>query len=94
MRRKVDFSSWENSGGLDTELNEIQLEMNQLSDPCNPELVAELLEKKRQCLFMQYECAIRFAVRDIFLAAGNIDAYKVRKCEIKHAHSIINLTSS
>lgn len=78
IRKKLDFTSWENSGGLDTELNEIQLEMNQLNDPCDPAQVAELLELKRSSMFLQYDCAIRFAVRDIFLANGNIDAYKVR----------------
>jgi hypothetical protein len=76
-RRKIDFSSWENSGGLDTVLNEIQLEMNQLADSCDPEQVIELLELKRASMLLQYECAIRFAVRDIFLAQGNQDAYKV-----------------
>jgi hypothetical protein len=78
-RRKIDFSSWENSGGLDTELNEIQLEMNQLADPCDPEQVIELLELKRASMLLQYDCAIRFAVRDIFLAQGNEEAYKVFK---------------
>ena len=77
-RRKIDFSSWENSGGLDTELNEIQLEMNQLADPCDPDQVFELLEMKRASMLLQYDCAVRFAVRDIFLAHGNEEAYKVK----------------
>jgi hypothetical protein len=76
-RRKIDFTSWENAGGLDTELNEIQLEMNQLSDPCDPEQVIELLEMKRSSMLLQYDCAIRFSVRDIFLAHGNEEAYNV-----------------
>ena len=76
VRKKIDFSSWENSGGLDTELNELQLEMNQLSDPCDPFQVAELLEIKRSSMILQYDCAIRFAVRDIFLANGNFEAFK------------------
>jgi hypothetical protein len=77
IRRKMDFTSWENSGGLDTDLNEIQLEMNQLSNPCDPELVADLLESKRNSIFLQYDCAIRFPVRDIFLSNGNIEAFRV-----------------
>lgn len=77
IRKKLDFSSWENAGGLDTELNEIQLEMNQLNDPCDPEQVVELLELKRSSMLLQYDCAIRFAVRDIFLANGNTEAFKV-----------------
>lgn len=87
MRRKIDFSSWENAGGLDSELNEIQQEMNQLSDPCDPELVIELLELKRSSMLLQYDCAIRIAVRDIFLANGNTEAYKV-------SHVFINLPQS
>ena len=77
IRRKIDFTTWENAGGLDTELNEIQQEMNQLTDPCDPEQVIELLELKRSSMFLQYECAIRYAVRSIFLANGNSDAYKL-----------------
>lgn len=77
VRRKIDFTSWENAGGLDAELNDIQLEINQLNDPCDPEQVADLLEAKRACLFLQYECAIRYAIRDVFLANGNQDVYKL-----------------
>ena len=36
-----------------------------------------MLEAKRGSLFLQYECAIRFAVRNIFLANGSIDAYNL-----------------
>ena len=77
IRRKIDFTSWENAGGLDTDLNEIQQEMNQLSDPCDPQKVAEYFEIKRASMFLQYDCAIRHAVKDIFLANGSIDAFKV-----------------
>lgn len=77
LRRKRDFSTWENSGGLDNELTEIQLEMNQLNDPCDPEQVAELLETKRSSLFLQFDCAVRFAVQHLFLANSNVDSYKV-----------------
>lgn len=73
IRRKIDFTTWENAGGLDTELNEIQQEMNQLSDSCEPEQVIELLELKRSSMLLQYDCGIRFAVRSIFLANGNTE---------------------
>lgn len=74
----MDLSSWENAGGLDTELNDIQLEMNQLDALGTvPEQVAALLEAKRANMFAQYECAVRFAVRDIFLASGKTQSYKV-----------------
>lgn len=36
-----------------------------------------MLEAKRESLFLQYECAIRYAVRSIFLANGSIDAYNL-----------------
>ena len=77
LRRKLDFSTWENSGGLENELTEIQLEMNQLNDPCSPEQVAELLETKRNSLFLQFDCAIRYSVQDLFLASSNLDTFKV-----------------
>ena len=51
--------------------------MNALLDPCDPEQVVELLELKRSSLIMQYDCALRYAVRDIFLANGNEEAFRV-----------------
>ena len=77
LRRKLDFSTWENSGGLENELTEIQLEMNQLNDPCSPEQVAELLEAKRSSLFLQFDCAIRYSVQDLFLASSNAETFRV-----------------
>ena len=84
FRRKLDFSTWESAGGLDVELNEIQQEMNCLADPCDPEQVIELLELKRSNLFLQYDCAIRFAVRDIFLANSNNEAFKSVNDRMQH----------
>lgn len=77
IRRKLDLSIWENSGGLENELNEIQLEMNQLNDSCDPEQVADLLETKRSALFLQFDCAVRYAVQNLFLANGNVESFKV-----------------
>jgi hypothetical protein len=78
LRRKTDFSTWENSGGIESELNEIQHELNSLDDPCDPEQVAKLLEAKRSTQLLQYDCAIRHSVREVFLSNGNVNAYKVR----------------
>jgi len=83
LRRKLDFSTWENSGGLENELNEIQLEMNQLNDPCSPEQVAELREAKRSSLFLQFDCAVRYSVQDLFLANSNVDTFRVSLILIK-----------
>ena len=77
LRRKLDFTTWENSGGLENELTEIQLEMNQLNNSSDPEQVAELLETKRNSLFLQFDCSIRYSVQDLFLASGNVEAFKV-----------------
>ena len=77
-RQKPDFSSWENTGGIGSELNDIQHELNTLDDPCDPEQVIKLLESRRSILMLQYECAIRIAVREVFLSNGNYTAYKVR----------------
>ena len=59
-KKRVDFSSWENTGGIGSELNEIQHELNSLDDPCDPDQVSKLLEAKRNTLILQYECAIRY----------------------------------
>ena len=77
IRRKTDFSTWENAGGLGTELNELQQELNSISNPTDPEQVIKLLEAKRSVLILRYECAVRYAIHDIFLASGNVTAYKV-----------------
>ncbi len=90
IRRKVDFSTWENTGGLETELNEIQQEMNKLNDPCDPEQVAELLEMKRHSLFLQYDCAVRYSVRDIFLSIGNAEAFRIVNENMQFALKFFN----
>lgn len=77
LRRKTDFSTWENSGGIGSELNEIQHELNSLEDPCDPDLVGKLLEAKRSTLLLQYDCAIRHSVCEVFLSNSNTTAYKV-----------------
>jgi hypothetical protein len=82
FRRKIDFSTWENSGGLESELTEIQLEMNQLSDPCDPEQVADLLETKRNSLFLQFDCAVRYSVQKLFLANSSIETFKVKQVSL------------
>jgi len=51
--------------------------MNQLSDPCDPEQVADLLETKRNSLFLQFDCAVRFSVQKLFLANSSIETFKV-----------------
>jgi hypothetical protein len=77
LRKRLDFTSWENAGGLETELNQLQLELNSLPDRKNPELVIELLELKRNSMLLQYECSIRYSIRERFLASRNEDAFTV-----------------
>lgn len=73
---KTQFSSYENSGGLSNELNELQNEINSLSDPTNPQLISKLLEYKRKILILQYECAFKYIIRDKFIQNGNLNAFK------------------
>ena len=77
LRRKLDFSTWENSGGLESELTEIQLDLNQLNDPSDPEQIADLLETKRNSLFLQFDCAMRYSVQQLFLANSSIETFKL-----------------
>ncbi len=85
-KKRVDFSSWENTGGIGSELNEIQHELNSLDDPCDPDQVSKLLEAKRNTLILQYECAIRHSVREVFVINGSYSAFKVCFGYLKFEH--------
>ena len=81
-----------NSSSLDDELNELQLEMNKLSNPCDPVAVCELLESKRAIMLLQFDCAIRFAVRESFLSCGRVDTFKVECFIIQNKNTNIKQT--
>ncbi len=90
--KKKDFSSWENAGGLGSELNDIQQEMNALNNPCDPSEVACMFELKRRKMFLQFDCVVRYAMRDTFLASGNVTAHKVIRFSLFSSSSCFILT--
>ena len=65
--------------------------MNQLDElGTSPEQVAALLEAKRGNMLTQYECAVRFSVRDIFLASGKTDSFRTVSENIHFALKFLN----
>ncbi|KAF8571480.1 hypothetical protein P879_04525 [Paragonimus westermani] len=61
---------------LATELREIQYQMNRLPDPTEPEQVIQMLTLRRDVMFLQFDVCMRTILRETFLAAGNLEAYR------------------
>ncbi|KAG5450886.1 Coiled-coil domain-containing protein 162 [Clonorchis sinensis] len=61
---------------LATELREIQYQINRLPDPTDPEQVIQMLDLRRDVMFLQFDVCMRTILRETFLAAGNVEAYK------------------
>ncbi|GAA52786.1 coiled-coil domain-containing protein 162, partial [Clonorchis sinensis] len=59
-----------------TELREIQYQINRLPDPTDPEQVIQMLDLRRDVMFLQFDVCMRTILRETFLAAGNVEAYK------------------
>ncbi|KAA3671894.1 uncharacterized protein DEA37_0004226, partial [Paragonimus westermani] len=59
-----------------TELREIQYQMNRLPDPTEPEQVIQMLTLRRDVMFLQFDVCMRTILRETFLAAGNMEAYR------------------
>lgn len=66
------------------ELSEIQKQIDNLPVKTDPQSVGQLLMHRRDLLFLEFDIAIRHAVRDTFLATGNVAAYKVVLCLSAH----------
>lgn len=64
-----------------TELSEIQRQIDNLPVKTDPESVGQLLAMRRDVIFLEFDVTVRHSVRDIFLATGNIPAYKVVHCQ-------------
>lgn len=62
---------------LESELREIQKQIQNLRDPTDPQSVLELLSLQHDVMFLKYEAAVRNTMADMFLAAGDTAAFKV-----------------
>ena len=60
----------------------MQKQMQNLEDPLQPAGVAEFLRGRRDIMFLEFDVAVRHSMRDMFLAAGNMQAFHVSRISI------------
>ena len=60
-----------------SELHELQLLIDHLDISSDPAQVCQLLMLRRDVMFLEYDTAVRHAMRDTFLATKNTAAYNV-----------------
>lgn len=66
-----------------TVLRELQRQIDNLSDPSSPEMVAELLQRRREIMFLQFDVCMRHILLESFLGSANIEAYR---CVTENMH--------
>lgn len=72
------------------ELQELQRQVDRLSDPSSPECVGRLLQLRRQVLLLQFDTAVRHLVRSVIAASFglclqvNVGA---ELCSVRHTES-------
>ncbi|XP_074547863.1 uncharacterized protein LOC141806315 isoform X3 [Halichoeres trimaculatus] len=71
-----DTAGWGGSEGIGAELQEIQHQIDCLSDPSNPESVCSLLQLRRSVLLLQFDTAVRHLIREVFLSSGDVNSYQ------------------
>uniref|UniRef100_A0A3P9C5L8 Uncharacterized protein n=1 Tax=Maylandia zebra TaxID=106582 RepID=A0A3P9C5L8_9CICH len=65
-------ADWGGAESIGTELQELQQQVDHLSDPSNLESVGRLLQLRRQVLLLQFDTAVRIFVREAFLSSGDV----------------------
>ncbi|XP_036448688.1 coiled-coil domain-containing protein 162 [Colossoma macropomum] len=83
-------ADWGGSESIRAELWDIQQQMDSLTDPDSPEVVGQLLQLRREVLFLRFDMAVRCMIREAFLSSGNIDAYQSVSDNMSHALSILS----
>ncbi|XP_049452775.1 uncharacterized protein si:ch73-242m19.1 isoform X1 [Epinephelus fuscoguttatus] len=69
-------ADWGGTEGIGAELQEIQRQVDCLSDPSCPESVSRLLQLRRQVLLLQFDAAVRHLIREAFLSSGDVASYQ------------------
>ncbi|XP_062252534.1 coiled-coil domain-containing protein 162-like isoform X2 [Platichthys flesus] len=69
-------ADWGGAEGIGAALQEIQCQVERLSDPSSPESVGRLLQLRRQVLLLQFDTAVRHLIREAFLSAGDMASYQ------------------
>ncbi|XP_028251836.1 uncharacterized protein LOC114427829 [Parambassis ranga] len=69
-------ADWGGAEGIGTELQEIQQQVDLLSDPSCPRSVGRLLQLHRQVVLLQFDTAVRSPIREAFLSSGDVASYQ------------------
>uniref|UniRef100_A0A3Q0RLX4 Coiled-coil domain containing 162 n=1 Tax=Amphilophus citrinellus TaxID=61819 RepID=A0A3Q0RLX4_AMPCI len=69
-------ADWGGAEGIGTELQELQQQIDSLSDPSSLQSVSRLLQLRRQVLLLQFDTAVRIFVREAFLSSGDVTSYQ------------------
>uniref|UniRef100_A0A3B5B6N4 Coiled-coil domain containing 162 n=1 Tax=Stegastes partitus TaxID=144197 RepID=A0A3B5B6N4_9TELE len=67
-------ADWGGSEGIGSELQEIQRQVDRLSD-CSLRSVGRLLQLRRQVVLLQFDAAVRNLIREAFLSSGDVASY-------------------
>uniref|UniRef100_A0A672NVI8 Uncharacterized protein n=1 Tax=Sinocyclocheilus grahami TaxID=75366 RepID=A0A672NVI8_SINGR len=80
-------------GGLESigaELWDVQRQIDALCEPRSSEAVGRLLQLHRDVLFLRFDTAVRYMIREAFLSSGNLSAYQSVSENMSHALPIMN----
>ncbi|XP_050989917.1 uncharacterized protein si:ch73-242m19.1 [Labeo rohita] len=80
-------------GGLESigaELWDVQRQIDSLCEPRSSEAVTRLLQLHRDVLFLRFDTAVRYMIREVFLSSGNLSACQSVSENMSHALPIMN----
>uniref|UniRef100_UPI00403A150E coiled-coil domain containing 162 isoform 2 n=1 Tax=Danio rerio TaxID=7955 RepID=UPI00403A150E len=80
-------------GGLESigaELWDVQRQIESLCESSSSESVGRLLQLHRDVLFLRFDTAVRYMIRDAFLSSGNLSAYQSMTENMSHALPIMS----
>ncbi|XP_063152758.1 coiled-coil domain-containing protein 162-like [Candoia aspera] len=78
-------ADWGGTEQIGVELLEIQKKIDSLSNPSDPNKVSHMLIMLKEMMFLQFEAAVRYSMRETFLSSGNVSAYQSITDNIYHA---------
>ncbi|OCT80388.1 uncharacterized protein ccdc162p.L [Xenopus laevis] len=83
-KHKTLAADWGGTEGIGAELLEIQKSIDDLSNPQDPKEVTALLLLRREVMFLQFDAAVRYLIREAFLSTGNVRAFNVTTDNMYH----------
>ncbi|CAJ1073323.1 uncharacterized protein si:ch73-242m19.1 isoform X2 [Xyrichtys novacula] len=69
-------ADWGGPEGIGAELQEIQHQVDSLSDPSSSESVCRLLQLRRNVVLLQFDTAVRHLIREAFLSSRDVNSYQ------------------